>query len=211
MKLKTTSPLTLAITLSLLVAQIPLSQLAIAQTSGNKARRTGSKVAHKALPKFAINLTALAQQGLIVPAPARMAAVERTIRILSNSTDHNPVLLDETGGANSNAVVENIAQKIATNEVPSSLRDKQIWKLDIAALVANFRVSKDAVSKLDAILAEITSSKGEDILYIDQIASVGAIYGDDVESSLRTALQNNLHCMSAVTNSDYEANNNEEE
>src|SRR5204863_2363683 len=61
------------------------------------------------------------------------------------------------------------------------------------------------------ILAEITSANGEDILYIDQIASVGAIYGDDVESSLRTALQNNLHCMSAVTNSDYEANNNEEE
>src|SRR5215204_1834958 len=104
MKLKTTSPLTLTITLSLLVAQLPLSQLAIAQTVGNKVRRSkdvsaaSSKVAHKALPKFAVNLTALAQQGLIAPAPARTAAVERTMRILSKSTDNNPVLLDEMGG-----------------------------------------------------------------------------------------------------------------
>jgi ATP-dependent Clp protease ATP-binding subunit ClpC len=164
------------------------------------------KKSSKLLDQFGRNLTKLASEGKLDPVVGRQKEIERVMQILSRRTKNNPVLIGEPG-VGKTAVVEGLAQRIANNQVPELLKGKQIYTLDLAALVAGSKYRGEFEERLKKVMKEITQ-RGDIILFIDELhnlvgagAAEGAI---DAASILKPALaRGELQTVGATTLDEY--------
>ncbi|MDQ3401520.1 MAG: ATP-dependent Clp protease ATP-binding subunit, partial [Chloroflexota bacterium] len=168
--------------------------------SGEKSKSS------KLLDQFGRNLTKFAQEGKLDPVVGRQTEIERVMQILSRRTKNNPVLIGEPG-VGKTAVVEGLAARISTNQVPELLKGKQIYTLDLAALVAGSKYRGEFEERLKKVMKEITQ-RGDIILFIDELhnlvgagAAEGAI---DAASILKPALaRGELQTIGATTLDEY--------
>jgi ATP-dependent Clp protease ATP-binding subunit ClpC len=173
--------------------------------SGSGAPGEGKK-SSKLLDQFGRNLTKLAAEGKLDPCVGRETEIERIMQILSRRTKNNPVLVGEPG-VGKTAVVEGLAQRITSSDVPELLRNKQIYTLDLAALVAGSKYRGEFEERLKKVMKEITQ-RGDIILFIDELhnlvgagAAEGAI---DAASILKPALaRGELQTIGATTLEEY--------
>ena len=181
--------------------------------SGPGRRQQGSGAAagektksSKLLDQFGRNLTKLAADGKLDPVVGRQTEIERVMQILSRRTKNNPVLIGEPG-VGKTAVVEGLAARISSNQVPELLKGKQIYTLDLAALVAGSKYRGEFEERLKKVMKEITQ-RGDIILFIDELhnlvgagAAEGAI---DAASILKPALaRGELQTIGATTLDEY--------
>jgi ATP-dependent Clp protease ATP-binding subunit ClpB len=162
---------------------------------------------YEALDRYTRDLTRAARDGKLDPVIGRDEEIRRTIQILSRRTKNNPVLVGEAG-VGKTAVVEGIAGRIASGDVPESLKDKRLLSLDLGALVAGAKYRGEFEERLKAVLKEIASSDGDVILFIDELHTLvgaGAAEGaQDAANMLKPALaRGELRCIGATTLDEY--------
>ncbi|MDO8664052.1 MAG: AAA family ATPase [Candidatus Liptonbacteria bacterium] len=160
------------------------------------------------LEKYAINLTEKAKAGELDPVIGRDLELRRVIQVLSRRTKNNPVLIGEPG-VGKTAIVEGLAQKIVSGEVPEPLKNKQIVMLDIGALIAGTKFRGEFEDRLKTFVKEIKNASGQLILFIDEIHTIvgaGAAEGAvDASNLLKPALaRGELHCIGATTTREYQ-------
>ncbi len=159
------------------------------------------------LEKYGRNLVTLVKEGKIEPVIGRDEEIRRIIKILSRKTKNNPVLIGEPG-VGKTAIVEGLARRIVANDVPSSLKDKEIFELDMGALVAGAKYRGEFEERLKAVLNKVKDSDGKIIMFIDEIhLIVGAGKSDgalDASNMLKPMLaRGDLHCIGATTLKEY--------
>ena len=160
------------------------------------------------LEKFATNLTEVAKEGKLDPVIGREEVVRQALQVLARRTKNNPVLIGEPG-VGKTAIVEGLAQAIALNEVPESVKGKKVMSLDISSLVAGAKYRGEFEERLRGVLQETRESNGNVILFIDEIHTLvgaGAAEGSvDAGNMLKPALaRGELHCIGATTLSEYQ-------
>lgn len=161
----------------------------------------------KPLEKYGRNITDAAKEGKIDPVIGRDDEIRSITRILSRKTKNNPVLIGEPG-VGKTAIVEGLATRIIKGDVPNSLKDKTIWELDMAALVAGAKYRGEFEERLKAVLKEIKDSESNIIMFIDEIHMIvgaGAIEGAmDAGNMLKPMLaRGEIHCIGATTLNEY--------
>jgi ATP-dependent Clp protease ATP-binding subunit ClpB len=161
-----------------------------------------------ALGKYAVDLTALARQGKLDPVIGRDEEIRRTLQILARRTKNNPVLIGHPG-VGKTAIVEGIAQRIASGDVPETLKNKRLFALDMAALLAGAMYRGQFEERLKAVVKEATESEGEIILFIDEIHNlIGAGKAEgamDAGNILKPALaRGELRVIGATTLDEYQ-------
>ncbi|MFN0156217.1 MAG: ATP-dependent Clp protease ATP-binding subunit [Gaiella sp.] len=141
---------------------------------GQRVTSQDPEGSYQALEKFGRDLTALAESGKLDPVIGRDEEIRRVIQVLSRRTKNNPVLIGEPG-VGKTAIAEGLAQRIVARDVPSGLEGKRVWALDVGALIAGAKYRGEFEERLKAVLAEITASEGEIVLFIDELHTlVGA-------------------------------------
>lgn len=175
---------------------------------GKKATDQGAEEQYNALSKYAINLCERAREGKLDPVIGRDEEIRRVLQILSRRTKNNPILIGEPGTGKT-AIAEGLAQRIVRGDVPENLRSKQIFSLDMGALVAGAKYKGEFEERLKAIVNEVTQSDGEIILFIDEIHTlVGAGKGEgamDAANILKPALaRGELRSIGATTLDEYQ-------
>ncbi len=162
---------------------------------------------YQALEKYGRDLTLLARQGKLDPVIGRDEEIRRVIHVLSRRTKNNPVLIGEPG-VGKTAIVEGLAQRIATGDVPDTLKDKRIVQLDLGALIAGAKYRGEFEERLKAVLKEVTSAEGQIILFIDELHTLvgaGAAEGAmDAANMLKPLLaRGELRTIGATTLDEY--------
>jgi ATP-dependent Clp protease ATP-binding subunit ClpB len=175
---------------------------------GKKATDQGAEETYNALSKYAINLNERARSGKLDPVIGRDEEIRRVLQILSRRTKNNPMLIGEPGTGKT-AIAEGLAHRIVRGDVPENLRTKQIYSLDMGALIAGAKYKGEFEERLKAIVNEVTSSDGEIILFIDEIHTlVGAGKSDgamDAANILKPALaRGELRSIGATTLDEYQ-------
>ena len=160
-----------------------------------------------ALSRFCLDLTARAREHKLDPVIGREEEIRRVLQILSRRTKHNPVLVGDPG-VGKTAIVEGIAQRIINNDVPESLKNKQVFSLDMGLLIAGAKYQGEFEDRLKSLLKEVTDSNDGKILFIDELHMlVGAGSsggGMDASNLLKLALaRGELHCIGATTVMEY--------
>ena len=162
---------------------------------------------YQALERYSRNLTDLARQGKLDPVIGRDDEIRRVIQVLSRRTKNNPVIIGEPG-VGKTAIVEGLARRVVKGDIPETLKDKKVVALDMGALVAGAKYRGEFEDRLKAVLKEIQESKGEIILFIDELHTVvgaGAAEGAiDASNMLKPALaRGELRCVGATTLNEY--------
>ncbi len=175
---------------------------------GKKATDQSAEETYNALSKYAVNLNERARQGKLDPVIGRDEEIRRVLQILSRRTKNNPMLIGEPGTGKT-AIAEGLAHRIVRGDVPENLRTKQIFSLDMGALVAGAKYKGEFEERLKAIVNEVTASDGEIILFIDEIHTlVGAGKGEgamDAANILKPALaRGELRSIGATTLDEYQ-------
>ena len=175
---------------------------------GKKATDQSAEEQYNALSKYAINLNERARSGKLDPVIGRDEEIRRVLQILSRRTKNNPMLIGEPGTGKT-AIAEGLAQRIVRGDVPENLRTKQIYSLDMGALVAGAKYKGEFEERLKAIVNEVTQADGEIILFIDEIHTlVGAGKGEgamDAANILKPALaRGELRSIGATTLDEYQ-------
>ncbi|MBD5232804.1 MAG: ATP-dependent chaperone ClpB [Bacteroidales bacterium] len=175
---------------------------------GKKATDQSAEETYNALSKYAINLNERARAGKLDPVIGRDEEIRRVLQILSRRTKNNPMLIGEPGTGKT-AIAEGLAHRIVRGDVPENLRTKQIYSLDMGALVAGAKYKGEFEERLKAIVNEVTGADGEIILFIDEIHTlVGAGKGEgamDAANILKPALaRGELRSIGATTLDEYQ-------
>ena len=175
---------------------------------GAKADSQSAEESYNALAKYAINLNERARSGKLDPVIGRDDEIRRVLQILSRRTKNNPILVGEPGTGKT-AIAEGLAQRIVRGDVPENLKTKQLFSLDMGALVAGAKYNGEVEERLKAIVNEVTKSNGEIILFIDEIHTlVGAGKGEgamDAANILKPALaRGDLRSIGATTLDEYQ-------
>ena len=174
---------------------------------GQRVTDPQAETRYRTLERFSRDLTQLSREGKLDPVIGRDVEILRVIQILSRRTKNNPVLIGEAG-VGKTAIVEGLAQKIATNDVPEILMGKRVVSLDLGAMIAGSRFRGEFEERLKAAIEEIQRAQGEVILFIDELHTVvgaGAAQGAmDASNMLKPALaRGELQCIGATTLDEY--------
>ena len=174
----------------------------------NKVTSQSAEDTYDALGKYAINLNERARSGKLDPVIGRDDEIRRVLQILSRRTKNNPILIGEPG-VGKTAIAEGLAHRIVRGDVPENLKSKQIFSLDMGALVAGAKYKGEFEERLKAVVNEVTKSDGEIILFIDEIHTlVGAGKGEgamDAANILKPALaRGELRSIGATTLDEYQ-------
>lgn len=184
-------------------------KLAIAELrKGAKVESQTAEETYNALNRFAINLNEMARSGKLDPVIGRDDEIRRVLQILTRRTKNNPILIGEPG-VGKTAIVEGIAHRIVNGDVPENLKSKQIFSLDMGALIAGAKYKGEFEERLKSVIKEVVTSNGEIILFIDEIHTlVGAGRGDgamDAANILKPALaRGELRAIGATTLDEYQ-------
>ncbi len=175
---------------------------------GGRVTSQSQEDTYQALEKYAINLTKLAREGKLDPVIGRDKEIRRVLQILSRRTKNNPILVGEPGTGKT-AIVEGLAHRIAKGDVPDNLKDKQIYSLDMGALMAGAKYKGEFEERLKSVVNEVKKSEGDIILFIDEIHTlVGAGGGQgamDAANILKPALaRGELRTIGATTLDEYQ-------
>ena len=175
---------------------------------GEKVTSQTAEESYQSLSKYAINLNEAARSGKLDPVIGRDDEIRRILQILSRRTKNNPILIGEPGTGKT-AIVEGLAHRIIRGDVPENLRDKQIYSLDMGALVAGAKYKGEFEERLKAVINEVLKAEGNIILFIDEIHTlVGAGKGEgamDAANILKPALaRGELRSIGATTLDEYQ-------
>ena len=175
---------------------------------GSKVNSQSAEESYQALSKYAINLNEAARNGKLDPVIGRDEEIRRILQILSRRTKNNPILIGEPGTGKT-AIVEGLAHRIIRGDVPDNLRDKQVFSLDMGALIAGAKYKGEFEERLKAVIGEVTKSDGQIILFIDEIHTlVGAGKSEgamDAANILKPALaRGELRSIGATTLDEYQ-------
>ncbi|MDR1562380.1 MAG: ATP-dependent chaperone ClpB [Dysgonamonadaceae bacterium] len=175
---------------------------------GNKVNSQSAEDTYQSLSKYAVNLNDKARSGKLDPVIGRDEEIRRVLQILSRRTKNNPVLIGEPG-VGKTAIAEGLAHRIVRGDIPENLKSKQIFSLDMGALIAGAKYKGEFEERLKAVIDEVTKSEGEIILFIDEIHTlVGAGGGEgamDAANILKPALaRGELRAIGATTLNEYQ-------
>ena len=174
---------------------------------GHRVDSPTAESKYRSLEKYGRDLTELARQGKLDPVIGRDEEIKRVMQVLTRRTKNNPVIIGEAG-VGKTAIAEGLAQKIAADDVPDSLKNKRVVALDMGALVAGSKFRGEFEERLKAVMDEVRQGKGEIILFIDELHTVvgagGAEGAIDASNMLKPALaRGELQCVGATTLDEY--------
>lgn len=191
------------------LAEKPLIEAIKELRKGNKVTDPNAESKYRALEKYSKNLNEMAKKGKIDPVIGRDEEIRRVLQILARRTKNNPILLGEPG-VGKTAIVEGLAQRIVSGDVPENLKSKTLISLDMGLLVAGAKYKGEFEERLKAVIKEVTDAEGEIILFIDEIHTlIGAGGGGegamDAANLLKPALaRGELHAIGATTLKEYQ-------
>ena len=177
---------------------------------GQKVQSQSGDENYQSLSKYAKNLVEEARQGKLDPVIGRDEEIRRVLQILSRRTKNNPILIGEPGTGKT-AIVEGLAERIVRGDVPENLKDKQLYSLDMGALVAGAKYKGEFEERLKAVLDDVKNSDGQIILFIDELHTIvgaGSAAGSmDAANMLKPALaRGEIQCIGATTLDEYRKN-----
>jgi len=184
-----------------------LAKAVAAMRQGRTADAASAEQGWQALAKYARDLTEEARQGRLDPVIGRDDEIRRTIQVLARRTKNNPVLIGDPG-VGKTAIVEGLAQRLASGDVPEGLKDRRVMALDLTSVLAGAKFRGEFEERLKAVLAEVQAAQGRIILFIDELhilVGAGRIDGGiDASNMLKPALaRGELRCVGATTPDEY--------